>query len=448
MMSELQAGPGCAAAGPTAKDTGIALWFRKTGAAAPDNALAAVLLLMATAAFLYGDANERLIVLILSLASGLYRPPLLIFSLSLATSLDIVTGHFFTPMRVVLIFAAATLLVRHKNISERLCGPHWVALIYLWAFGMWRLLCLYVRAELGGLEDVITIFAYALACLFLLAIVDERCPVSTFVWLGLLPTVILSVSASFHLRPVHRHEYLITAAGLRYRGILNDPNYLSSILVVGFTACLASLETGKGILNKTVYLGLSAAFFLALWGPQSRGGIYSAFFCLALFILLQAGSAARNGKWGNLFMAALIGAMVALFLWTHTRNRAFSAVREQGFTLVRNVNKQAIEPILRNPVFGPGEESFCNRFGAPHNTTLSIGLEYGIPGMLLMLVGVSYCFYNLWKNRRGNSMAIFLPLLALNAILCSFSAPGHKLLWFYLIFGMVFRQTVQTEEDD
>ncbi|MDR3554525.1 MAG: hypothetical protein P4L55_07210 [Syntrophobacteraceae bacterium] len=447
-MNELQADLSLGAARPAAKITGISLSGRKARAATPDYLLAAVLVSVSACAFLYGDANARFIALIISLAAGLYRPPLLIFSLSLATSLDIVSGHVFTPMRVALIFAAIALLARYKRVSGRIETEHLIALMYLWAFGMWCLLCIYVRAELGGLEEVIMMLAYAAVCLFLLAIVEEECSVSNLVWLGLFPTVISTISASFHLRPVHWHDYLVTGEGLRYRGILNDPNYLSSILVVGFAICLASAGAQKGVLKKAIYLGLSAAFFLALWAPQSRGGLYTASLCLALFVLWQAGLALRSGQWGNLLLVALIGAMVALFIATHTHTRAFSVVRERGFTLVRTINKLAVEPILRHPLFGPGEAKFVNRYCAPHDTLLSIGLEYGIPGMFLMLVGVFYCSYNLWKRRGGGSMVVFLPFMAINVILFSFSAPGHKLLWFYLVAGMVFRQTAQTMGDN
>lgn len=438
-MSELRVGLGCMAARHTTGVEKMSPSRRTSAGVRLDYVLAALLLAAASCAFMYGNGTQRLVVLILSLASGLFRPPLLIFSLSLATSLDVANGHFFTPMRVALIFSAATLLVHHKHISERIRGEHLLGLAYLWVFGMWCLLCIYIRAQLSGLEEVITMFGYGAACLFLLAIVEKKDSMSTFVWLGLLPSVVSSVAASFHLRPLKWHDYLITADGPRYRGILHDPNYLSSILVVGFTVCLASMGVKKGMPKKALYLVLSALFSFALWAPQSRAGLYTASFCLALFILSQAGPAVRGGKWKNLLPPILIAGAVVLFIATHTHNRAFSVVRERGFELVRSINRLAVEPILRNPVFGPGEAGFDNLYGPPHNTLLSLGLEYGIPGMLLMLVGISFCFYNLWKRRGKGSMVIFLPFLALNVILCSFSATGHKLLWLYLVAGMVYR---------
>jgi hypothetical protein len=85
-MNELQAGPSLGAARPAAEKTGISLSGRKARAAAPDYLLAAVLVSVSARAFMYGDANERFIALLIPLAAGLYRPPLLIFSLSPATS--------------------------------------------------------------------------------------------------------------------------------------------------------------------------------------------------------------------------------------------------------------------------------------------------------------------------------------------------------------------------
>jgi len=142
---------------------------------------------------------------------------------------------------------------------------------------------------------------------------------------------------------------------------------------------------------------------------------------------------------GNILLMLFIGVLAVVFLMRSSHSRVFFAKGEGGGTLIRSITKEAITPILKNPVFGPGEASFVKRYGAaPHNTLMSIGLEYGIVGMVLMFGGILYSFFNLWRYRKNGSMIFLLPLLSLNMILCSFSGPGHKMLWFYLIAGALF----------
>ena len=408
-----------------------------------DHVIITALFLAATYSFVYGDARIRLIVLISSLGVGILRPHLLVFSLSLASSIYVDQNDFFSPMRVVIIFISIALLLKIKTISDRITRHSLICLSYCFIFALWCLLCALVRLDASGMFNVLTMFTYSAICILLLIVVDTKYSIPTYICLGLAPTVVASILATLHLRIVQPYEYLITPEGIRYRGIVYDPNYLSSIILVGFITCLVYLSAKNGMINKILYLSISAAFFVTLWITQSRGGIYSAGICVVLLILLKVGSDIKRVKFGNLLLMPLIGAIIVIFLMNSTQSRVFSVVRKEGVRVVRGYTEEAINDIMEHPVFGLGEANFLWRYGvAPHNTLVSIGLEYGIVGILFMLGGTFYGFFNLWRYRTKGSIIYFFPLLALNIVLCSFSSPGHKLLWFYLVAAAIFHERV------
>jgi hypothetical protein len=408
-----------------------------------DHVIITVLFFAATYSFVYGNGRIRLIVLIASLAIGIFRPHLLIFSLSMASSIDVDQNNIFSPMRVVVMFIGIALLLKIKTISYRITLHYLICLAYCSTFALWCLLCTLIRLDAGGMFGVVTIFSYAVMCFLLIIIVNAKYSLPTYIWLGLAPAVIASILATLHLRVVQPYEYLITPEGIRYRGIVYDPNYLSSIILVGFITCIIYLCTAKGMLTKVLYFFISSSFFIALWVPQSRGGIYSACICIVLFILIQVRSDLKQVRFGNLLLIPFVGVLIVIFLMNSTQSRVFSVVRREGVTVIRGYTEEALTNIMEHPVFGPGEASFIELHGvAPHNTLISIGLEYGIVGMLLMLVGIFYAFFNLWRYRKKGSIIYFFPFLGLNIVLCSFSSPGHKLLWFYLVAAAIFHERV------
>lgn len=412
-----------------------------TLASALDHVIITALFLAATYSFIYGNVQTRLIVLIVSLAFGIFKPHLLIFSLTLASSLDVNQNIFFTPVRLVIMFTGVALLLRIKNISAHITRHYVVCLAYCWIFALWCLLCTLARQDIEGMPNVFTIFTYASMCFLLFIVVKIKYSIPTYIWIGLAPTVISSILATFNLRVVQEYEYLITPNGIRYRGIVSDPNYLSSVLLVGFTTCLVCLSTKKGMLNKVIYLVISAAFFLALWVPQSRGGIYGAGICMVLLILARVGSDIKHIKFGNLLLMPLIGVLTVVFVMNSIQSRVFSVAKSQGVVVIRGYTEEAISDILDNPVLGLGEANFIKHYNvAAHNTLISIGLEYGIVGMVLMLGAIFYSFFNLWRYRSEGSIIYLFPLLGLNIVLCSFSSPGHKLLWLYLVAAAVFHE--------
>jgi O-antigen ligase len=263
-----------------------------------------------------------------------------------------------------------------------------------------------------------------------------------------MPTVVASILAAFNLRVVGKFEYLITNEGLRYRGIVSDPNYLSSILLVGFATCIACLKIKNGVFLKLFYSAVSGAFFFAIWLTQSRAGIYTAFLIVTVFLLFQAVEAIKNFKKIPKLMIMFSMALALMMFLMSSQSRITTLAKREGITLIRIYSLEALSPLLQNPIFGPGEAVFLKKYGqVAHNTIISIGLEYGIIGMVFMAIAIAYCFFNLWKYRERGSFIYFLPFLALNIVLCSFSGIGHKLLWFYLVRASTFHERVLCNDE-
>ena len=137
---------------------------------------------------------------------GIFKPHVLIFSLSLASSLDVNLNDVFSPMRVVIIFTGIALLIHVKDITANVTKSHLICLIYCAVFGLWCVLCTCVRIDQSGVVDIniiitiITIFIYAMICVMVFMIVHPKYSIPTYIWIGLVPTVVSSILATTHLR--------------------------------------------------------------------------------------------------------------------------------------------------------------------------------------------------------------------------------------------------------
>jgi hypothetical protein len=160
-----------------------------------------------------------------------------------------------------------------------------------------------------------------------------------------------------------------------------------------------------------------------------------------MFVLLQTVSGIKDMKLSKMVFVPIIAVASVMFLMNAHHSRIIRMAEKEGIKVVRSISIDALSSLFQNPIFGPGEASFVKAYGqAPHNTLISVGLEYGIIGMVLLLIVIAYSFYNLWRNREKRSLVYFFPLLSLVAILSSFSGIGHKLLWFYLVAAAIFHE--------
>ncbi|MBW1699708.1 MAG: O-antigen ligase family protein [Deltaproteobacteria bacterium] len=404
-----------------------------------------ILLAASTSTFFYGDPKSRLFVLLLALSIGLFKPLILIFAFSLSTSLDI-TGHFLTPTRLFVIFAGLSVLPRTAVVMKSISNLNSAFGILFCSYIFWNLVCAFIRIDIQAAISIVTVFAFVTVSLFIIESIQDKEKIICYLCLGLIPTVCLCLSVMLDIRTPNPQELVITDDGIRYRGIVNDPNYLASIIVCGFSICLAFLLTRRAFFRYLLAFAGSIFFFIAVWETQSRGGIYTAFIALGLFFFIELLSNVRRPRFSSLLMLPGI-LVVPLLIFFQSQGRFIAIVKSRGLEISRGVNIQALSDIFSHPILGVGEQAYLARHRyAAHNTFLSIGVESGMIGMLLMLSIIGFAFVELFKYRNRDTFLYLFPLFSLCVILCSFSAQNYKLLWFFIISVTCFCQRVSLND--
>jgi O-antigen ligase len=194
-------------------------------------------------------------------------------------------------------------------------------------------------------------------------------------------------------------------------GIYSNPNDLAFAVVLSLPFCLAFLVTAKGVMRKIAWLLAMLAMLLALFMTASRGGfidlVVSSIVCLwyfgvkgRRFYLIVAAIFV-----GTLLMAVAGGKLKDRFLAvsgegidTKLENRAYGSFEERRFLMV-----EAVNAMVHYPVLGIGVRNFTNYSGIwkeVHMSYLQIGVEAGIPAMILYMLFFARGFRNLRLIRR------------------------------------------------
>lgn len=404
-----------------------------------------ILLAASIGTFFYGDPKSRLFVLLLALTIGLFKPLILIFAFSLSTSLDI-TGVFLTPTRFFVIFAGLSMLPKPIVITKSISNLSLAFVILFCSYIFWNLICAFIRIDIQSAISIVTVFVFVTVSLFIIESIQDKEKIICYLCLGLIPTVCLCLSVMLDIRIPNPQELVITDDGIRYRGIVNDPNYLASIILCGFSVCLGFLLTRRSLFKSLLAFAGSIFFFIAIWETQSRGGIYSAVIILGLFFFIEILSNVRRPMFSRLLM--LLGILVVpLFIFSQGQGRFITVVKSRGVEILRGVNVQALSDIFSHPILGIGEQAYLMSYRyVPHNTFLSVGIESGIIGMVFMFLITGFGFVELFKNRNRDTFIYLFPLFSLCVVLCSFSAPNHKLLWFIIILVPCFCHRVSLND--
>jgi len=203
------------------------------------------------------------------------------------------------------------------------------------------------------------------------------------------------------------HERLEGVLG----GIYSNPNDLAFAIVLSLPFCLAFLVTAKGAMKKIGWLLAMLAMLLTLFMTASRGG----FIDLVVSSVVSLWYFGVKGRrfylilaaafFGTLLMAVAGGKLKDRFLAvsgegidTQLENRAYGSFEERRYLMVK-----ALEAMVEYPVLGIGVRNFTNYSGIwkeVHMSYLQIGVEAGIPAMILYMLFFARGFRNLRLIRR------------------------------------------------
>lgn len=197
-------------------------------------------------------------------------------------------------------------------------------------------------------------------------------------------------------------------------GIYSNPNDLAFAIVLSLPFCLAFLLTAKGLPRKLAWtlgmLAMTAALFLT----ASRAGfidlVISGAVCLWHFGV--------KGRRPQLIVAAILvlgvllisagGLLRARFATIYSdeidpqMRGAYGSYEERKYLYVKS-----LEGIGQHPLLGIGPRCFGNYSGIwrdVHNAYLQIGVEGGIPVLILYLIFLERGFANLRKLRKRRDL--------------------------------------------
>lgn len=198
-------------------------------------------------------------------------------------------------------------------------------------------------------------------------------------------------------------------------GIYSNPNDLAFAIVLSLPFCLAFLLTSKGAAKKLGWVVAMLVMLIALFMTASRGGfidlVVSGTVCLWIFgvkgrrfYLIVA-----TVFFGLLLMSVAGGKLKDRFfavsgqgIDTKLENRAYGSFEERRFLMV-----EAVKAMAHYPILGIGVRNFTNYSGIwkeVHMSYLQIGVEAGIPALILYILFFARGFRNLRLIRRRKNL--------------------------------------------
>lgn len=207
------------------------------------------------------------------------------------------------------------------------------------------------------------------------------------------------------------HERLEGVLG----GIYSNPNDLAFAIVLSLPFCLAFFVTTRGVFKKLAWVFAMLAMGAALFMTASRGGFIT---------LVVAGTVAlwyfgvRGRRFYLIVATVVIGAVLIgvaggklkdRFLAvsgegidTTLENKAYGSFEERKFLMFK-----ALDGMLHYPLLGIGVRNFANYSGIwkeVHVSYLQIGVEVGIPALILYILFFVRGFGNLRRIRRYRNL--------------------------------------------
>lgn len=212
-----------------------------------------------------------------------------------------------------------------------------------------------------------------------------------------------------------------------------DPNYLGAYLVVpfiiGFGKLLMDFTLKKGIL--VVLLGIG------MLSTSSRGALVSAFIGAFITTLLYFKDNKKIKKIISISIVILIACIVVIhFVPSNSLIRLFETSYDDGSNSKRIQNwLTGLEAVYQRPLFGFGPrgemgiiQEITGMSRIAHNTYIAMLMQFGVVGVLLLVV---YVIYMLRKSRK-NSILVG-SLIGTLAVCFFISAQVAAFLWIPLI---------------
>ncbi len=235
-------------------------------------------------------------------------------------------------------------------------------------------------------------------------------------------------------------------------GIYSNPNDLAFAIVLSLPICLMFLLSTRSAMRKLLWTAAILVMATALVMTASRGGfitlIVAGVVCLWHFgvkgrrFYLIVGSACA----GVVLLAVAGGTMKERFvtLWADDINSREQARAAGSLEQRKELNDRALQGIREYPILGIGAQNFETYSGSWHEvhmTYLQVGVEAGVPALIVYLIFFGLGFRNLRRllRRRDLDPQLKLAVWALHSSLvgfavgASFSPEAYQFFPFFTV---------------
>lgn len=247
----------------------------------------------------------------------------------------------------------------------------------------------------------------------------------------------------------------VTQEGLRASASTSqgaiDPNNVAAYLVSA-VAVLQRFEFNNKLLEKGKYVGEVILVIAALM-TASRGAAVALLIIVVYYVLTQ--DTIKNSIKKIVLVLLILIAVVYLCNYIFESNNPINILIERfvsdttGGSSRTQLWHNAIIAIGKNPVFGYGMGSSPyiisqGNLGS-HNTFLTIWLETGVIGFIVLL----FFYYFCWENRNSEpyAKAVFDMLLITAVTSFFFDAYNKKIFWIPILLCMISLTRAKIMED-
>jgi len=253
---------------------------------------------------------------------------------------------------------------------------------------------------------------------------------------------------------VHRtdHGRLVGALG----GIFENPNDLGITIALNFPLCVAFFLLARGPIRKGLWALSAVAMLAGIAATYSRSG-FLAMAAGATVALWQFG--VRGRRFGMIFVALIGVVALPLVVPSHYVSRLGtiltmkedvnpdgSLMSGESSEARRALLRRSLDLMIKHPLLGigPGNfPTFSGEWRVTHNTYTEIGVESGIPALILFLLVLYAAHRNLRSVQKSalykqdSSIRIYtgglVASFAAYLVGAFFSSTGYHLFPYFLV---------------
>jgi O-antigen ligase len=231
------------------------------------------------------------------------------------------------------------------------------------------------------------------------------------------------------------------------------PNNNAVAFLLPLCLCLWRSATARRTGTRRLHAFFAFVMFLGIVMTGSRGGMLAAVLCTVVLLFV-----APRGRriLATYLVVGVVAGLVAFFLHPFgLAEREVQTTSSSGRTSIWKVGLAACPqycplgsgwetfPIVyeRTQPTVPGAEVLVGKGGSyqPHNVVLLVGIELGVPGLLLFFAALALTVVEAWRLPRGVRGPPLAALLGTYQAALFLSNLGYKFFWMAFIMVALYR---------